>query len=38
VDLNIVNGQILVEKGELVGLELPRVLHKQRQLSSALRQ
>jgi 8-oxoguanine deaminase len=37
VDLNIVNGRILVEKGELVGLELPRILHKQRQLSSALR-
>jgi 8-oxoguanine deaminase len=38
VDFNIVNGRILVEKGQLVGLELPRVLHRQRQLSSALRQ
>jgi len=38
VDLNIVNGQIIVEKGELMGVELPRILHEQKQLSSALRQ
>ncbi len=38
VDLNIVNGRIIVEKGELVGVELPRILHEQKQLSSALRQ
>jgi len=30
--------QIIVEKGELMGVELPRILHEQKQLSSALRQ
>jgi 8-oxoguanine deaminase len=38
VDLNIIDGRIVVERGELVGLDLPRILHEQRQLSSALRQ
>jgi 8-oxoguanine deaminase len=38
VDLNIVNGRIIVDNGELVEVELPRILHEQRQLSSALRQ
>jgi 8-oxoguanine deaminase len=38
VDLSIVNGQILVEKGELAGIDLSAVLDKHRQLSSAMRQ